>query len=193
MQPRGQFVLPPHGSRTPGPLFSSLHDVRPDRIAFHISQNRQQVLVLLDGKSLESSLPHMSAALIVTVVAPHMRRQQPLHPTTQIAVAKRPQDHVEVVAHHAVGQYPQRQSLARLFHQRQKRREVLVLMEHVTPRIPTVDYVIAHITDRSSCCSWHKEKLPNTLASGNIKVECPPLLFLWTGTGQSPQALFNLH
>ena len=40
----------------------------------------------MDRKRFESSLPHMSGAVVVTVVPPDMRSHQPLHPTAQITV-----------------------------------------------------------------------------------------------------------
>jgi uncharacterized membrane protein len=54
---------------------------------------------LLDGKSLEAALPHMPAAVVMTMVSPHVRGEQPLHPAAQIAVAARPEDEMKVVVH----------------------------------------------------------------------------------------------
>src|SRR5262249_9953478 len=69
------------------------------RIALDVSQHRQQVVVLLDRKGLETPLPHMAARGVVFVITANVSREQPLHPAAQIAVFVRPQDQMEVVGH----------------------------------------------------------------------------------------------
>lgn len=75
------------------------------------------MLVLLDGKGLEAALPNVPAATVVSMIAPHVRREQPLHPTAEVAVAMRPEHQMEMVGHQHVTKNPQRQPLVRLRHQ----------------------------------------------------------------------------
>jgi hypothetical protein len=78
------------------------------------------MLVIQYGKSLESSLPDMAAVVVVTQITTDMSRHQPVHPTTEVAIAMWPENEMEVVGHQAVGDDPHRQS-DRRFHHRVKK------------------------------------------------------------------------
>jgi hypothetical protein len=65
-----------------------------DSVAFDIAHHREQVPIVLDGKSLESPLTQMAAGTVMTMIPPHVRGEQPLHPAPQVAIALGPQDQV---------------------------------------------------------------------------------------------------
>ena len=107
------------------------------------------MFVILDGERLEPPLPDMPRGSIVPMISADVRRHQPLHPSTQIAIAMRPQDQMEVVRHQAQTRYPQREALTRVSDQVQERLVVFGLMEDLRPPIAPIDHVIAIPTHRS--------------------------------------------
>ena len=62
----------------------------------------------------EPPLPHVPDRAVVTVVAPRVSRQQPLHPAAEVAVAARAEHDGEVVGHQAVAEQVHRQATARV-------------------------------------------------------------------------------
>lgn len=78
-----------------------------------------------------------------------MRRHQPLHPPTQVAIPVRPQHQVKVIRHQAEPGHSQRQPLTRLTNQIQKRLIVFSLVKDLRPLIASIDSVIAIPTHRS--------------------------------------------
>jgi len=70
----------------PRPFFCTLNQPSSQWISFDVPQDRKHMIILLNGKSFKTPLPDVTASLVVLVVAPYMRRQQPLHPSAEIAV-----------------------------------------------------------------------------------------------------------
>ena len=103
--------------RRPRPVFRAAHEVCPQGVSLHVTQDRPQVLVFLDRKRLETPLPDVPARMVVTMVSPHVRGHQPLHPSAQIAVAVRPQHQMKMVGNQTPSKQPHRQPLCRLLHQ----------------------------------------------------------------------------
>jgi hypothetical protein len=58
------------------------------------------MVVVLNGERLEPSLPDMGTGPALAVISPGVSHKQPLHPTAQVPVALRADNHVEVVGHH---------------------------------------------------------------------------------------------
>jgi hypothetical protein len=50
-----QLASTPEAGTGPGPLFGALDEASPHRVAFRITQDGEQVLVLFDGKGFEAS------------------------------------------------------------------------------------------------------------------------------------------
>jgi hypothetical protein len=59
------------------------------------------MLVTLNGKSLEKSLPNMTAAAVMLMIPAHMARQQPLHELAQRRWVSRFDNEMKVVGHQA--------------------------------------------------------------------------------------------
>ncbi len=86
------FAAATPGQTRPGILLSASVRFRSQGIPLHVAQHRDKMLILLDGKRLETPLPDVAAAAVVPVVTTHMGRHQPLHPTAQIAAFAWPED-----------------------------------------------------------------------------------------------------
>ena len=71
------------------------------------------MVIALNGKRLEASLPDMTAAVIVAKIAADMRRHQSLHPTAQVTIFVRPEKQVEVVIQQAVTDQSQEEHVRR--------------------------------------------------------------------------------
>jgi hypothetical protein len=78
------------------------------RISLDVSDNREQMPVVLDRDGLETTLPHLTAMAVMLEVSPHVRRHQPLHPPRQVSIRVRPDDPVKMIGHQAVGYKPHR-------------------------------------------------------------------------------------
>ena len=57
----------------------------------NVAEDRQQVLIFLDGKCFESTLPDVTAGSITSQVATHLCGHQPVHPAAHLAVLARPE------------------------------------------------------------------------------------------------------
>jgi hypothetical protein len=117
------------------------------------------MFVILNRKRLESSLPDMSAPLVVAMVSTNMRRQQPLHPTAEITIAMRPEKQVKMVCHETKPNQSHRHFLMSFAQQFDKSREILVLVKNITSSVATVQDVVDKFSLRSSCGSWHEFSL----------------------------------
>src|ERR1035438_2510204 len=113
------------------------------------------MLVLLDRKRLETPLPDVSAGMVVAMVSPHMRSQQPLHPAAQVAIAVRPQHQMKMVGYQTPSEHPHRQPLSSLLHQIEKRNVVVVLAKHFLARVATIEHMVANPAHRCPCRSRH--------------------------------------
>jgi len=77
--------------------------------AFSIS-----LLARPDRKRSKPSLPNVAGRMIMTMIPPHVRGHQPLHPDAQVAILARPKNEMKMIRHEAVRQQPHRQALGRL-------------------------------------------------------------------------------
>jgi hypothetical protein len=80
----------------------------PKRVSLDITNHKAEMLIIEDGKGLESPLPDMAAMMIVAQVTTNMSRHQPMHPAAEIPVAMWPENEMEVVWHQAIGDDPHR-------------------------------------------------------------------------------------
>ena len=186
-RPIGQQLRPPAAAPSqarPGPGFGLRHEAGPQRIALHIAQHGEQVLVLIDRKRLKTPLPHVAAAVVVPMVAADMGGEQPLHPAAQVAVAARPEHEVEMVGHQHVAQDSQRQPLVGLRHQFEEGGVVAIFVKHFGPRIAAIEHVVAHPTGGRPRCSGHAGQPTAPCRPCQLKVECP--LFRFQGGPARP-------
>ena len=95
---------------------AALHEIRPQRVAFHIPHHRQQVIVLLDRKRLEAALVQRtgSSRAMRSVPALRMRDRHPSHELRQFSIPAGPKHKVPMVGKQAPSQDPHRHALLRL-------------------------------------------------------------------------------
>src|SRR6516164_7510242 len=86
------FAAAPPGEARPLPVLGPSHEFRAQRVALDITEHGRQMVVVLDGKGLESALPDMSRGAVMAMVSPGVGREQPLDPAAQIAVMSGPRD-----------------------------------------------------------------------------------------------------
>ena len=67
----------------PGPVHRRLDQSRADRIAQHLAENREDMRVVLNRKTLEAALPHMPMTAVVPMIAADMTGHPPLHEGAQ--------------------------------------------------------------------------------------------------------------
>jgi len=94
---------------------------------FSVDRAEQIMLVILDGKRLESPLPRMAAAVVMTMIAVNVRRPQPLHPTAEVAIFARPDKPVKMIGDQAVPNQSHCDSVVRLPHQVDERKKTVRL------------------------------------------------------------------
>ena len=134
--------LPVPGTR-PKPLLGFLDELGSNRIAFDIAKNREQMIVFLDRKRLESSLPDVAAAAIVLMVAADMGVLQPVHPSAEVAVVGWLQDKVKMVGHQAEGQNRHRHLDAGMGDGLEEGLVIAVFVEDLASAIASVEDVVA--------------------------------------------------
>jgi len=110
------------------------------------------MLVFLDRERLEPPLPDVPARLVMAMIAADVRRQEPLHPPAEIAIARRPEHRMEVLRHQAIAQNPHRESLGRRADQSDEGRIIVDLMKDLRPGIPLVEDLVTVISLRGSGC-----------------------------------------
>ena len=57
----------------PPPLFGMQDEIRPQRVSFHVSADRQKMLIVLDRKGLETSLVQMPQSRRLSMSMPALR------------------------------------------------------------------------------------------------------------------------
>ena len=107
------------------------------------------MIVLLDGKGLEPSLPHMAAGLIMLMVPSHMRGQQPVQKLAQLPIPPWPEGQVKMIGHQAIGEDAHGHTIGRVAQQREKGGVVFRLPEDLGPCIPPIDDVRAEPPDEA--------------------------------------------
>jgi len=100
--------------------------------------------VILDRERLKAPLPDMSGSAVSTVMAADVRRQQPVHPGSKFTISAGFQNEMKMVGHQTICQYPN--FLTHMPHGKQldKCRVVLIAVEHLRLRVPTVHDVVDH-------------------------------------------------
>jgi len=83
----------------PWPLSGLFDHPGADRIAEDIAKDSEEMIVLLNGKAFESTLPHMSVSAVVPMIAAHMTGHPPLHKGTQSSVDDGLQHQVKIIRH----------------------------------------------------------------------------------------------
>lgn len=117
------------------------------------------MLVLLNREGFEPTLPDVAACLVVLMIPPDMRRQQPLHPAAQVAILARPEHQMKVVRHQAIRQHPHRAAILSIVKESQERGIVVVLVEDGLPSIAAANDVVGESAGGAAFGPGHAKML----------------------------------
>jgi hypothetical protein len=120
------------------------------------------MIVVLNRKRLESSLPDVTDGLVAKPMPPHMRRHEPMHPTPERPIVLRSKHEVEVVRHQAIRQDVHGMTLARHRYERQKTREISCDMEHGPAIVGPIQDVVANPTNGRTRGSRHASEFTSS-------------------------------
>lgn len=139
----------------PGPVLGFLDQASSKGIPLNVADDRSEIIVFLDRERFESALPHVTAGMVVPVVATNMRGHQPLHPGAEVTIADRPDNQVKMVGHQTVTNDAYWSTLAGQFDQLDEGGVVGWLVENLSAGVTAIEDVVAVIGLGSSCSAWH--------------------------------------
>lgn len=160
---------------TPGarplPILRMSYQFRTQRVPLYVAHRRQQVHVLLNWKRLEPALPHVAAgpSATLSMIPPDMRRQQPLHVSTEVVIVAWPEDQVKMVGHEAEGEQPHVDAFVGGQQQIEEAAMVLVGVEDLHAAVAAVDDVVADAADGGAGGAWHGGEPNRARAALSIK------------------------
>ncbi len=142
---------------TPTPQLRFLHQSGRQRISLYVAQERQEVIVALNGKTLETPLIEVSITHGPVRNAPTycVRVRQPSEEIRHLTVLFRPDNKVPVIRQNTIGQDADGLPMVRLHHHPLERLEVGLLAKHMHPPDRSVQDVINLPSRRDPSCSWH--------------------------------------
>lgn len=143
----------------PGIFLGPFDDSRPERVGFDVAQDRQQVVVTLDDRTFEPSLPDVAAGPMVLVVPLGVRNQQALHDPADRGAGQRAQEEVEVIVEQTVAVEPKRHALLEVRERLEKGGEIAGLLEHLLPVIAAIDHMIDQPRFNRPQRTWHSQRL----------------------------------
>ena len=76
----------------------------PRRIPFNVAEHRDQIFVILNRERLEPPLPDVPRGPVMAMVSVRVSCEQPLHPSSQVAILIGSQQQMEVVGHQAIAE-----------------------------------------------------------------------------------------
>ena len=140
-----------------GPVFCPLAQTGSQRIPLDISQHGQQVLILLNGKRLESSLVEVAGSFgAVMGVPPHgVRVRQPAEEVRELRVGLGPYDEVPVIRHDRVREEWQPLAGDRFFQNPFEGLVVFGVLEQREPRNSPIEHMKARSGRADTRSSWH--------------------------------------
>jgi len=166
---------------SPTPVFRPGDQILRQGISLDVSQNREQVLILLDQRCLVAALPKSASRPVLAVMTAHVRREQPADPVCDIAVLAWTDDQVYVIWHQANSEEWQVNSILRIAHQCQKSSVIVVVVKDPSFLIATVDDVVALI-----CCDHprgasHATRYRERHVSRATRISSHSLQIAWEG------------
>jgi len=179
----------------PGPVHRVLDQPRADRIAEHVAEDGEQMRVLLNRKTFEAALPHMTMAPVMAMVAADVTRHPPLHERAECGVGGRLHDQVEMIGHEAEAEDFDRVLRFRGGKPVKERGVVAVLMEDRRATVPAVQNMVGVSGHLSAWNTRHgSSTVRETGAATQEKVALSPFLsrardsLVWFGMNPSSRA-----
>lgn len=90
----------------PGPIHGVFDQPCAHWIAEHVAEDGKEMAVLLDRKTFEATLPHMSMAPVMAMVTADVARHPPLHKRAEGRVGGRLHDQMKMIGHEAEAEDP---------------------------------------------------------------------------------------
>ncbi len=140
------------------PVLSPIAEIRPQRVALHVAEHCEQVLVLFNRKRFETPLVKMARSLgsIISVPAHRMGVRQPAEEVGELLVCFRADDEVPVIRHDTIGENRQGLSLERLLQNTLEGLIVFLLLEQRQSSHRAVKHVEANIIWANARSLWHE-------------------------------------
>lgn len=156
-EPAAMARMPAMPEPGPAPVLGSFNQVGPQRVSLDVAADRQEVLVGIDRKRLESSLVERPRAErpMDMVPAHRVRHGQPMHEPRKVAIGLWPEHEMPVVWHQAECQQPHRGQRAGT------QQEVLEgrIVGGVMKDRRSTDGAVEHVADQAkyvhAVTSWH--------------------------------------
>jgi hypothetical protein len=140
------------------------------------------VVVVLNRKRFEPALPNVARGAVMATVAPGTRRKQLLHPPTQISVAIRSYDQVEMVGLEAITKKIYPGTRAGIGHRLHESVVITGLVEHRLAPVAPIQYVKRHASNRGTRGCWHATNVKHRRVTMSVK-RYVPLYSYRTSTG----------
>src|SRR5437879_2225995 len=113
------------------------------------------MIVFLDWERPKPPLPDTAAAVVMLVIAAHVRGGQPHHVRAQVASATRPKEKMKMIPQQAKGQQADVDPLPGLAQQPHKGSVVAVFVKDPAACVTTVEDVVAVAAQGIACAAWH--------------------------------------
>ena len=175
----------------PGPIHGVFDQPCAHWIAEHVAEDGKEMAVLLDRKTFEATLPHMSMAPVMAMVTADVARHPPLHERAEGLVGGWLHDQMKMIGHEAEAEDPDRVRRFCGGEQVEERSVVAVLVEDRGTAVSAVQYMVGisgHLT------AWNPRhgvsRVRQTGVGRQEKVACPlfsPLYQLLTRYGLKKQ------
>lgn len=167
-------MTPPEAG--PPPVLGPLDQVGPQGVPLDVAADGQKMLVALDGEGFETPLVEMAGGMIVGVPAHRVGVGEPADKGGQLAVGPRPEDHVPVIGHQAVGQQADGLSLPGLGQHAFEGRVVLRLLQQRQPGHRPIEDVINQTARSNAGLSRHGRE-DSIVDDGSQEKESRPLIW----------------
>ena len=158
-------LLPPPPQRTELPIFRAMDQIRPQRISLDVTANHQKVIVISNGKALETRLVQVPFAgrMVMSVVSLRVRGCNPTqHPPHQ-PIFGGPQNHVPMIRHQRKRKQLNGVAFEALTQNAEECVVVFVLVKDRLPGISTIEGMVNRTGFISTLLSGHDCSRQNEL------------------------------
>lgn len=161
----------------PGPVHHALDQPRAHRIAERVAEDREEMAVLLNRKTFEAALPHMTVAPVMAMVAADVAGHPPLNEEAEGCIGGGCHDEMEMIGHQAEAQYLDGMPGVGRAEQVEKIVVVAIFVEDCGASVPTIQHMVGVPSDVSARNPRHGTTTVRHTGGGRQeKVACP--LFL---------------
>lgn len=158
----------------PAPVPRAVYQLCPYGIEQDITEDGEQVVVVLNGKTLEAALPHMAVTPVMPMVAPDMTGHPPLHKRAEGLCSSGRNDEMEMVGHQAEAENLDGMPSFRRAEQIEASGIVAILVEDGGAAVATVQHMIGMASAVATGNAGHGCSRVRQMEGGEQeKVACP--------------------